>query len=529
MNPNCAKAVILDMDGVITRTARTHARSWKKMFDEYLELQARKSDRDYEPFDIERDYLEYIDGKPRYDGVRSFLASRGIEIATGDEQDPPDRETICGLGNRKNNLFQEELEQGGVEAFEDTVEQIQRWKRQGLPLAVISSSRNCESVMKAVKLLDLFDVKVDGCDLGPLGLKGKPAPDIFLHAAKQLGVAPADAMVIEDAQSGVQAGRRGEFGVVVGVARNQPADELRKAGADIVVRNLRELSAARFCPPGHNCLERPSSACEYADWIAGCLAEKQLALFLDYDGTLTPIVRRPEDATLTSEMRSLLEQLSKLCTLAIVSGRDRRDAENMVGIENLIYAGSHGFDVRGPGGLDMQQVGAVHALPQLDDAERTLQAQLDGIEGVRVERKKFAIAIHFREVDSEADVQRVEELIDDALAKHPGLRKRGGKKIFELQPDVPWNKGEAITWLMNALKLDLESSIVIYIGDDVTDEDAFRVLRQRGTGIGIRVADVDADVDADTDALFFLRDCGEAQDFLQSLLTLLTRNQKSDS
>jgi trehalose 6-phosphate phosphatase len=518
------KAVILDMDGVITQTARLHARAWKSMFDEYLQQRSRWGDDVQEPFDIQRDYHRYVDGKSRNDGVRSFLASRGIQIPDGDQNEGPNESTVSGLGHRKNSVFHDLLQEEGVEVYEDTIEQIQKWKHAGRKIAVISSSRNCEAVLQAVGLLETFDAKVDGNDVAELGLSGKPSPDIFLRAAQQLGVEPGEAIVIEDAIAGVEAGRRGEFGMVVGVARGREAVPYRQAGADRVVGDLRELDVADDDVPNDGPHKTPASALEQAAEIAARLDAKQLALFLDYDGTLTPIVRRAEDAILSEAMRSLLASLAKHCTVAIVSGRDRRDAERMVQLEHLVYAGSHGFDIRGPDGLAMQHQEAHRLLPELDAAEETLRSQIASIEGVRVERKKYAIAVHYRDVSSDQEIGQVELAVDAVLVEHAGLRKRGGKKIFELQPDVPWDKGHAVSWLTEALELDHAGVLVMYLGDDVTDEDAFRVLAKKENGIGIRVGDAEAD----TQASYRLADCGEVEEFLQSLLRML-QTKKGES
>jgi trehalose-phosphatase len=519
------KAVILDMDGVITQTARVHARAWKSMFDEYLQQRSSRGHDGQEPFDIQRDYHQYVDGKSRDDGVRSFLESRGIQIPDGDQSEEPNWDTVSGLGNRKNSFFHELLEVEGVQVYEDTVQQIEHWKREGRKVAVISSSRNCEDVLKAVRLLDVFDAKVDGNDVAELGMNGKPAPDIFLRAAQQLGVEPGEAMVIEDAISGVEAGRRGGFGMVVGVARGREADAYRQAGADRVVHDLRELDMADDDTPDEGSHEAPASALDRAETIAARLDGKELALFLDYDGTLTPIVRRAEDAILTQTMRSLLAALAEHCTVAIVSGRDRRDAEGMVQLDKLVYAGSHGFDIRGPGGLEMQHQDARRMLPDLDAAEETLRSRIDAIDGARVERKKFAIAVHYRDVRGEEGIGQVEAAVDAVLAEHAGLRKRGGKKIFELQPDVPWDKGHAVSWLTEALGLDHAGVVVMYLGDDVTDEDAFRVLAKVENGLGIRVGGADAE----TLASYCLRDCDEVEEFLQSLLPMLQKKRKGES
>jgi trehalose-phosphatase len=517
------KAVILDMDGVITQTARVHARAWKSMFDEYLHRRTRRGHDEQEPFDIQRDYHQYVDGKSRDDGARSFLESRGIRIPDGGQGEQPNWDTISGLGDRKNAIFHELLQEGGVEVYEDTVQQIRNWKREGLKVAVISSSRNCEAVLKAVRLLEVFDAKVDGNDVAQLGLSGKPAPDIFLRAARQLGVEPGEAIVIEDAISGVEAGRRGGFAMVVGIARGREAAPYQQAGADRVVHDLRELNVADDDTSDQGSHETPASALQQAAAIAARLDGKELALFLDYDGTLTPIVRRAEDAVLSESMRSLLAALAERCTVAIVSGRDRRDAESMVQLDNLVYAGSHGFDIRGPDGLEMQHQDASHLLPELDAAEQELRSQVGPIKGARVERKKFAIAVHYRDVRDQ-EIGKIQKAVDAVLAEHEGLRKRGGKKIFEVQPDVPWDKGHAVSWLTEALQLDPSEVLVLYLGDDVTDEDAFRVLANQENGIGIRVGDGDAD----TRAMYGLDDCGEVEDFLRLVLRMLPNKGRDD-
>lgn len=235
-------AVIFDLDGVVTRTASVHARAWKQVFDDFLRRRAERSGERFERFEIEVDYPMYVDGKPRYDGVRDFLASRGITLPEGVPEDSPDRETVCGLGNRKNALYNDLLESGGVEIFEDTVERIRTWRKLGFKTAIVSSSKNCEAVLKATALTDLFDVRVDGLVAARLELEGKPAPDIFLKAAELLGVDPARAVVFEDAVSGVEAGRAGGFGWVVGVDRVGAEEVLLRSGADTVVSDLRELA-----------------------------------------------------------------------------------------------------------------------------------------------------------------------------------------------------------------------------------------------------------------------------------------------
>jgi beta-phosphoglucomutase family hydrolase len=234
-------AVLFDLDGVITDTADLHAASWKRMFDEYLQKRAARSGEEFRPFDLPTDYLLYVDGKPRFDGVRDFLRSRDIQLPEGEPDDPAHEETVGGLGNRKNILVNKVIEDQGVEPYAGSVKLIQQLRRQGFKIAVVTSSQNCDVVLNAAKLDCFFDVRVDGNVLKERQLAGKPAPDMFLMAAKLLSVDPARAVVIEDAISGVQAGFRGKFGLVIGVARKGNVDELRQNGAHVVVNDLDEL------------------------------------------------------------------------------------------------------------------------------------------------------------------------------------------------------------------------------------------------------------------------------------------------
>jgi beta-phosphoglucomutase family hydrolase len=234
-------AVLFDLDGVITNTAKLHATCWKQMLDEYLEKRARERGEVFRPFDLATDYRLHLDGKPRFDGVRDFLASRGIKLPEGTSDDPPETETVRGLGNRKNELVSDAIERIGVEAYQGSVQFIDQLRRGGFKIALVTSSENCAAVLKATKLESLFDVRVDGHMVETQDLAGKPAPDTFLMAAKLLGVEPRRAVVVEDAISGVQAGCNGNFGLVIGVARKGNADELKQHGANVVVNDLSEL------------------------------------------------------------------------------------------------------------------------------------------------------------------------------------------------------------------------------------------------------------------------------------------------
>ena len=512
-------AVLFDLDGVVTKTAKVHAASWKQLFDEYLERRAAGEGGSWEPFDISSDYTAYVDGKPRYDGVRSFLESRGIDLPHGSPDDPPDAETVSSLGNRKNQIFNAHLEAHGVESYEIAVEFLHLLKAGGFKTAVVSSSKNCRAVLKAAGIENLFDTRVDGVVSEQLGLNGKPQPDIFLETARRLGVPVERAIVLEDAISGVEAGRRGNFGCVVGVDRVGHAEALKENGADVVVNTLSELTVAGEIPVWEHGIEDLPSAIESMNEIRGLLTAKRAFIALDYDGTLTPIVERPELAILSDDMRSAVTALANRCTVAVISGRDLNDVKDLVGIDNLFYAGSHGFDISGPAGRRIASQQGSEFLPALDRAEESLRPLLDDIPGAQIERKKFSIAVHYRRVEKDR-VQAVEEAVDHVLADHTGLRKGTGKKIFELQPEIDWHKGKALCWLMDALDLDRPDVLPIYIGDDVTDEDAFRVLQAGGVGVVVK-DDESGETPRRSAARYALDDCRQVRMFLETLTAML--------
>ena len=237
-------ACLFDLDGVLTQTAKVHAAAWEQTFDDYLRRRASSSGEAFVPFDPVRDYDEYVDGKPRYDGVRSFLASRGIELPEGSADEKAGADTIHGLGNLKNEIVLKLIREHGVEPYEGSVRYVEAARAAGLRRAVVSSSTNCRDVLAAAGIQDLFEQIVDGVVAEREHLHGKPAPDTFLAGARALGVEPAHAAVFEDALAGVEAGRAGHFGYVVGVDRVGQADALRAHGADVVVRDLDELLAA---------------------------------------------------------------------------------------------------------------------------------------------------------------------------------------------------------------------------------------------------------------------------------------------
>jgi alpha,alpha-trehalase len=254
------------------------------------------------------------------------------------------------------------------------------------------------------------------------------------------------------------------------------------------------------------------SALEHVQEIAG--GNRQLAVFLDYDGTLTPIVSRPDQAMLMDSTQAILRTLASKIPVAILSGRELKDVRKRVGIDGIVYAGSHGFDIAGPRGLQRQE--ATEFLPALDLAENELREKLDGIAGALIERKRFSIAAHYRNVN-ESDFPKLERGVSEiASARHRKLRRIDGKKVYELLPNVDWDKGKAVLWLLETLGLERPNACPIYIGDDRTDEDAFHALEQRGVGILV------SEEPRPTAASYSLRDPSEVERFLRKLVTTLT-------
>ena len=241
VSPDRFDAVLFDLDGVITNTAKLHATCWKQAFDEFLKKQAEETGEDFKPFDLKADYEDYVDGKPRYDGAKSFLESRHIDLPYGDPDDPPGKETVCGVANRKNEIFNQKLKSEGVEVFQGTVDWIHQLRGNGIKTAVVSSSKHCQAIIETAKLADQFDARVDGKVSDELNLKGKPAPDTYLKAAEMVKAEPKRAVVVEDALAGVESGKNGGFGMVIGVDRKGDADALREHGATVVVRDLKEM------------------------------------------------------------------------------------------------------------------------------------------------------------------------------------------------------------------------------------------------------------------------------------------------
>lgn len=497
------EAVVFDLDGVITKTAKVHAAAWKKTFDNFLKAEAQADASQFVEFTTD-DYLKYVDGKPRYEGVKSFLESRSINLAYGSPTDTADQETVCGIGNQKNDMFLSVLESDGVEVYESTVEFIKQLKAKGIHVGVASSSKNCKPVLEKAGLLDLFETRVDGVVSADLGLKGKPESDIFIRAALNMGVHASKAVVVEDATSGVAAGRNGGFALVLGIAREDNREALFENGADLVVDDMSQISlddveawfkrvpptleevwdtakdvvdGLSFSPTG---LElNPSLVRSMKSALCG---DKKPVFFLDYDGTLTPIVSRPEDAKISQEMRDVVKTLCEKYTVAIVSGRFREDVQGLLGIDGLVYAGSHGFDILGPD-IEMINPDAQKTIPVIASMVDKVKAELGAIEGVIIEDKKFSLAVHYRLVDEDKHFEKIQSFCQSLVEPFDNLRLMHGKKVFEILPALDWDKGKAVRFVLKALGYSWDEVAAVYIGDDTTDEDAFRMVKTRGLAV----------------------------------------------
>ena len=472
IDPAEHEAVVFDLDGVITDTASVHRAAWRRMFDDYLAEREPREGEDHRPF-TDRDYLRDIDGKPRLDGIRSFLTSRGIEV---------DEEAVAELGDRKNGYFLDALDRDGVVVFDTTVELVHRLHLQGIRTAVFSASRNCGPVLERAGLSHLFEARVDGVTAAELGLPGKPDPTVPIEAASRIDAEPGRTVIVEDALAGVEAGRRGGFALVLGVDREGSADELREHGADVVVEDLAEVVVAVAERP----LSQVADAEQHWEAVTALISDREVVLFLDFDGTLAPIVDDPDAAAAPPETQEVLERLARSCTVAIVSGRDLADVRHRVEIDGAWFAGSHGFELVSPDGEHHEQQVVGDAIPALDEAERELTDRLGDEPGVRVERKRFALAVHTRQADDQA-TERAEGAVEQVGEEDERLRVTGGRAVKELRPNVDWDKGTALRFMLDRLAADGDGrrgrTVPVYAGDDLTDEDALRAVHRDGIGI----------------------------------------------
>jgi alpha,alpha-trehalase len=388
--------------------------------------------------------------------------------------------------------------------FGATVDLARKLQGIGVAAAAYSSSPQCQQALKAAGVDDLFGVCIDGI-AGELGPAEKPDPAVLLEATRRLGVRPQRCVVVENSAAGVAAARDGGFALVVGIDGTGRADDLARHGADVVLSDLADVAVRTG---DRRISELPNALASYGQLI-GITSARESILFLDYDGTLSPIVSDPAAARLVDGAAEALELVAGVCPVAILSGRDLADVRSRVDIPGVWYAGSHGFELTGPDGTHHQNEAAAVFIPILERAAAELGTSLAQIPGVRVEHKRFAVAVHYREVAQE----RVGEIVAAAhqLGARDGLRATSGRKLVELRPDLDWDKGTTLAWIRD--RIDASGSLLpIYIGDDLTDEDAFDAVKFDGIGI---VVGHDEDGDRKTAARFTLQSPDQVRDFIQ--------------
>jgi len=507
ISPGKIDAAIFNLDGVVTQIAKLQANAWKRLFDAYLRERSSQEGEDYRYFDVVHDYRRYVDGRPRYQAIKHFLLARHIDLPRGEPDDPPERETICGLGNRKNRIFKQIVEGEGVAAYGCAIALIHRLRKAGIKTAVASASKHCDLVLERAGITDLFDTRIDGIEAERLDLDSKPDPDTFWEAARRLGVAPTRIAVFEDTVVGITAGKRGRFALIVGVDHGGWGQKMREHGAGFVVRDLCRVDVEGSDADNGLAPPRPLKD---MNWVSQQLVGKRPALFLDYGGSLAPIRDRPEDARLSEEMRLILHSAARVMPVVVVSGRDLDEVSELVGLEEITYAGSHGLEIRGPD-LHLELPEGIDALDDLDQVTLDLTAALQAIPGVRLTRKRFAIVVHYRRPASQ-DSDAVRSTVEHVQARFPCLHLTGGKDVLELLPDIDWDKGRAVRWLLSELGLDGLEVMPIYVGDDVTDEAAFQSVRGRGLGILV------SDRPQPSAALYRLRDTDQVAGLLRHLV-----------
>ena len=388
--------------------------------------------------------------------------------------------------------------------FGATVDLARKCHGIGVAAAAYSSNPQCRQGLIAAGIDDLFGVCIDGI-AGERGTIEKPDPAVLLEAARRLGVRPQRCAVIEHSDAGVAAGRAGGFALVIGIDGPGRADDLARHGADVVLADLADVAVRTG---DKRISELPNALASYGQLI-GITSARESMLFLDFDGTLSPIVSDPGAARLVDGAAEALELVAEVCPVAILSGRDLADVRNRVGIPNLWYAGSHGFEMTGPDGTHHQNEAAAAFVPVLERAAAELTRSLSRIPGVRVEHKRFAVAVHYREVAPD----RVGEIVAAVhqLGAQDGLRVTGGRMVVELRPDLDWDKGTTLAWIRE--RLDPSGALLpIYIGDDLTDEDAFDAVQFAGIGI---VVGHDEDGDRRTAARLSLQSPDQVREFVQ--------------
>ncbi len=517
IDPRFYDAVLFDLDGVITDTASVHFAAWKAVFDAYLAGRGTETGPEPNPF-TEADYRRFVDGKPREDGIRDFLASRGISLPEGDVSDGDDDDTVRGLGNRKQRLFGELLARG-ITGFESSAALVRQLRSADIHTAVYSSSRNCADVLRAAGLDELFPIRVDGVLAQQLGLAGKPNPAMLKEAADRLGVRPDRCVVVDDAASGVRAGRAGGFGLVVGVARTGFTQELLAAGADVVVGDMAEVTVQ---VTGRRISTLPDALASFG-LLGGVTVPRRPALFIDFDSALPHVVGELGVSALTPRATHALEALSALCPVTILSSYDLADLRSSIAAPGLWYSGSDGFEFCAPDHSHHQHDAAVATIPLLESAAAMLENRLDAIPGIRLEHRRFAIVIHYGTAPAEhtADIN----IAVHAAARQHHLRITQGHNAVELHPDVDWRECKMLHRIIE-MAGDGIPLLPIYIGSNRSDEMAFDAIEHDGVSIILRDNE---DGDRRTAGQFSVKDAERVVDFLEHMSDQLAAAGRSEA
>lgn len=406
-----------------------------------------------------------------------------------------------------------------MRAVPATLALIRKLADAGVATAVYSVSSDCEQILAAAGIHDVFDVCVDGVVAEALRLPEKPDPAVLLEVTARLGTAPERAVVIDDTEAGVCAGHLGGFALVIGFGRADRAEDLMSSGADVVISDPVEVDVRS----GDRRLSNLPNALDAYGQMIGTIDGRRPFICLDYDGTVSEIVSDPNAATLVDGAADALRALAEQCPVAILSGRDLADVRARVGVPGIWYAGSHGFEMVGPDGTDYHNDDAAAAVPALELAAETLRDQLSSISGAYVEHKRYAVAVHYRNTPSDWVAEIIAATRESGTRL--GLRVTSGRKVIELRPDIDWDKGSALKWIQDRLPHEARS-LPIYIGDDLTDEDAFDALRAGGVGIAVRH---DEDHDRPTAARFTLENPRRVREFLHRGGRWLARMQQAST
>lgn len=449
------KGIVFDLDGVLTNTAKLHAAAWEKVFNEFL------SDRGEKPFVRGEDYRRYLDGKPREDGIRSFLNSREITV---------NENLISTLGKKKNEYYLEYLHAWGPMLIEDSFSFVLRMFHNSIPMAVVSSSRNASLILKQTGLDRFIKILVDPSRDESEKLDGKPSPDYFLKACELMKVSPLECYMVEDAISGIEAGVKAKFKKVIGIkVTNDPLgmQELKTAGANEVVSSLWDIS-------GLEDILRIQDAYRSFDHLF--LHKNNYFLFLDFDGTISEIVEDPSEARPVSGVTEIISKLAERMPVCIITGRDTPVIRNLIKLPHIYYSGCHGFEISGPGNYHFDLKEARELIPLFDEAQDYFSHEFDLLEGIVIERKKFGLAFHYRKIHDEKTVNEIVQKVQDYCQGHQEFKLKPGEEVIEMLPNIDWDKGKSLQKLYDVLKLSRSELPPLYFGDGQTDEDAFREM-----------------------------------------------------